>query len=268
MRFGIIGDPVDHSLSPSLFKAAYGGKYPYDLIQGNVFATSWQRFLDDYDGINITAPFKENACRSVDILSPGALCTGAVNLAVKTPRGIEGHNTDIYGVIGSVRDVLGGAGYPSVPKALVIGCGGAGRAAVVAAAQMGYAVSLLNRTFSKAEALAREMSQYYISTIPASDLKAAVSSADLIIYTASGPLEGLDKLTSADLTTSPDRPAKILFEAAYRETSFGPRLRTVMEDAGCRYVSGKKWLLHQAVAGYGIFTGEAPDVHAMAGILQ
>jgi shikimate dehydrogenase len=268
MRFGIIGDPVDHSLSPSLFKAAYGGKYPYDLIQGNVFATSWQRFLDDYDGINITAPFKEDAFRSVDILSPGALRTGAVNLAVKTPRGIEGHNTDIDGVTGSVRDVLGSGSYPSLPKALIIGCGGAGRAAVVAMAEMGYSVALLNRTSSKADALAREMDRYDISTIPASDLKAAVSSADLIIYTASGPLENLGDITAGDWTASPNRPAKILLEAAYRETSFNSRLRAVMEAAGCRYVSGKKWLLHQAVAGYGIFTGEAPDMHAMAGILQ
>ena len=57
-RFGLIGNPVAGSLSPRLFEAAYGGRYAYDLIEGAVFDTSWQRFLDDYDGINITAPFK------------------------------------------------------------------------------------------------------------------------------------------------------------------------------------------------------------------
>jgi Shikimate 5-dehydrogenase len=55
-RFGLIGNPVAGSLSPRLFEAAYGGRYTYDLIEGAEFAASWQRFLDEYDGINITAP--------------------------------------------------------------------------------------------------------------------------------------------------------------------------------------------------------------------
>ena len=60
-RFGLIGNPVAGSLSPRLFEAAYGGRYAYDLIEGAEFAASWQRFLDGYDGINITAPFKQDA---------------------------------------------------------------------------------------------------------------------------------------------------------------------------------------------------------------
>ena len=122
-RFGLIGHPVAGSFSPKLFEAAYGGRYPYDLLEGADFGVSWKRFLDNYDGINITAPFKEDAFRAVDTLSDNARLCGAVNLAVKTPDGIVGYNTDVDGVILAVRET----GLP-VSEALVAGCGGAGRA--------------------------------------------------------------------------------------------------------------------------------------------
>ena len=60
-KFGLIGHPIAHSLSPALFKAAYDGKYAYDLIEGEDFETSYRRFIEEYDAINVTAPFKEAA---------------------------------------------------------------------------------------------------------------------------------------------------------------------------------------------------------------
>jgi shikimate 5-dehydrogenase len=123
-RFGLIGHPVAGSFSPKLFEAAYGGRYPYDLLEGAEFGASWQRFLDDYDGINITAPFKQDAFRAVDALSDDARLCGAVNLAVKTPAGIVGYNTDVAGVVLAVREALaareasGPAGLASCESAL------------------------------------------------------------------------------------------------------------------------------------------------------
>ena len=106
-RFGLIGHPIAGSFSPQLFEAAYGGRYAYDLIEGAEFAASWQRFLDGYAGINITAPFKQDAFRAVDVLTDDARRCGAVNLAVKTPAGIVGYNTDVPGVLFAVREALG-----------------------------------------------------------------------------------------------------------------------------------------------------------------
>ena len=56
-RFGLIGYPIAHSLSPALFKAAYGGKYAYDLIEEADFEKAYDRFLQDYHAVNVTAPF-------------------------------------------------------------------------------------------------------------------------------------------------------------------------------------------------------------------
>lgn len=233
-RFGLIGHPVAGSFSPKLFEAAYGGRYPYDLIEGADFGASWQRFLDEYDGINITAPFKEFAFRAVDALSDDARLCGAVNLAVKTPAGIVGYNTDVAGVVLAVRE----AGLP-VSEALVVGCGGAGRAAAVAALRLGCRVTLANRTPSRAAALAEELGCEWI---PAENL--AALSPDLVIYTVPGPMDGF-----------PDFPEAIILEANYRTPC--------LEGRGKAYISGLRWLLYQAVAGYEIFTGETPDADAM-----
>ena len=233
-RFGLIGHPVAGSFSPKLFEAAYGGRYAYDLIEGAEFDASWQRFLDEYDGINITAPFKEFAFRAVDALSDDARLCGAVNLAVKTPAGIVGYNTDVAGVVLAVRE----AGLP-VSEALVVGCGGAGRAAAVAALRLGCRVTLANRTPSRAAALADELGCEWI---PAENL--AALSPDLVIYTVPGPMDGF-----------PDFPEAIILEANYRTPC--------LEGRGKAYISGLRWLLYQAVAGYEIFTGETPDADAM-----
>ena len=243
-RFGLIGHPVAGSFSPRLFEAAYGGRYPYDLIEGADFGVSWQRFLDEYDGINITAPFKEFAFRAVDALSDDARLCGAVNLAVKTPAGIVGYNTDVDGVVLAVRET----GLP-VSEALVVGCGGAGRAAAVAALRLGCRVTLANRTPSRAAALADELNagldpaiDPVCTWVPVEELPSLPP--DLVIYTVPGPMDGF-----------PEFPEAIILEANYRTPC--------LEGRGKAYISGRRWLLYQAVAGYGIFTGETPDADAM-----
>ena len=252
-RFGLIGHPVAGSFSPKLFEAAYGGRYPYDLLEGAEFGASWQRFLDGYDGINITAPFKQDAFRAVDALSDDARLCGAVNLAVKTPAGIVGYNTDVAGVVLAVREACAQAGLaspgpqPVIPgstgnllkEALVVGCGGAGRAAAVAALRLGCRVTLANRTPSRAAALADDLG---CDWIPADDLSSLAP--DLVIYTVPGPMDGF-----------PDFPEAVVLEANYRTPC--------LKGCGRTYISGLRWLLFQAVAGYEIFTGETPDADAM-----
>ena len=266
-RFGLIGHPVAGSFSPRLFEAAYGGRYAYDLIEGAEFGTSWQRFLDGYAGINITAPFKQDAFRAVHVLSDDACLCGAVNLAVKTPSGIVGHNTDVAGVLLAVREALGlpvipsatpsvipgsigklsnpaggctpVTGIPSLRDALVVGCGGAGRAAAVAALRLGCSVTLANRTPARAAGLATDLG---CDWIPVDDLPAL--SPDLVIYTGPGPMESLPAFRNA-----------VILEANYRTPC--------LQGCGKAYISGLRWLLYQAVAGYEIFTGETPDADAM-----
>ena len=98
MKFGLIGHPIAHSLSPALFRAGYDGRYRYDLIETPDFEQAYERFIQEYDGVNVTAPFKELAFRKADILSEECRRIGAANLLIKTPEGVKAYNSDYLGV--------------------------------------------------------------------------------------------------------------------------------------------------------------------------
>ena len=284
-KFGLIGHPIDKSMSPALFRAGYSGKYAYDLIEGADFTASYDIFLKDYDGINVTAPFKEKACAEADILSPEVARTGAANLLVKTPEGVRAYNTDYYGVILSVADGIlpeGGYGYYNRcgtdlsvlrhvlsvifgrrPKALVAGCGGAGRAAAVAAASLGYRTVLLNRSVSKAEKIASDIPEYGFAVAGTERFRELFRESDLVIYTIPGNIPELASMDSSFYRGK----NKIVLEANYKTPSFGPVQTGMLESEGGILVSGKRWLLYQAMTGFMIFTGERPDFQQMCKVI-
>lgn len=246
-RFALIGHPVAGSLSPRLFAAAYAGRYPYDLLDRERFADAWQAFLDGYHGINVTAPFKLDAYAAVDVRSASARETGAVNLVVRTPEGLAGYNTDVDGILGAVRE---SGNLPERPVALVIGTGGAARAAVAAARLLGCTVTVSGRSAEKAAALATAMGCGTVLLARMADVH-----PDLILYTIPGAVPVIPGLTGDLLRGA------IFLEAEYKQ----PRLSEA--PCGC-YISGRRWLLHQALAGYRLFTGEDPDASAMSNVIQ
>ena len=280
MKFGLIGHPIAHSLSPALFKAGYDSRYPYQLIEGADFEDSYRRFLEGYDGINVTAPFKEPAFAKADILSPECKAIGATNLLVKTPDGIKAYNSDYLGVRMWLSEVAEGLksvlppwpqgegpttkeweGFFSSPqppqtavKALIVGLGGAGKAAAAAAESLGMEVIRMNRTIRDER------------TKPLSDFRECFREADIIIYNIPTAIPELYELADEDFGAG--RP-KYILEANYRKPSFDEVLLQKMRTANpmAEYTSGKIWLLYQAVTGYEIFTGEKPDLRKMSDVL-
>lgn len=244
MKFALIGHPVSGSLSPRLFQAAYGGRYPYDLIEEASFDVAWARFLAEYDGINVTAPFKQDAFARVNRLTPDAQLTGAVNLVVRSGEETVGYNTDVEGVLGAVRE----SGLP-VSEALIVGAGGAARAAAVAALRLGCRTTITNRTLSKAEALAEALACQAVALADVPSL-----APDLIVYTIPGSSAVVPGLTGDLLRNA------LVLEAEYKHP--------VLANVPCRaYAGGRRWLLWQAVAGYGLFTGEELDAEKMSAVL-
>ena len=246
-KFGLIGHPIAHSLSPALFKAAYDGKYAYDLIEGEDFETSYRRFIEEYDAINVTAPFKEAAFAKADILSEECASTGATNLLVKTPDGIKAYNSDFLGVrmwLSEVTEDLKGV------KILIVGLGGAGKAAAAAAESLGMDVIRMNRTVRDSQ------------THPLDDFRKCFRKANIIIYNIPAAIPELKELTDSDFNE--DKP-KLILEANYKD----PSLRETMESFGSKavYTGGETWLLYQAMTGYKILTGEKPDLTKMSDVL-
>lgn len=248
-RFALIGHPVAGSLSPRLFQAAYGGRYSYDLVDEPDFETAWNRFLLGYEAINVTAPFKEDAFRRVDVLDPLAREAGAVNLVLRTPSGTKGYNTDVAGVREALLEL------PELPvgTSLVVGCSGAGRAAALALRSLDFPVLLTNRTAARAEALARE---FGMETVPMERLREALLASALVVWAIPAPLPGIGP---SDFT------GRVLLEANYRTPSFR---EAEIAAAGGTYLSGVRWLVRQGAAGYGLMTGETPDLAKMLQSIQ
>ena len=252
-RFGLIGHPIAHSLSPALFKAGYEGRYPYELIEGENFEESYRKFLEEYDGINVTAPFKELAFAKADILSPECESVGATNLLVKTPQGVKAFNSDFLGVRMWLEEVAAEV-LTEKKSVLIVGLGGAGKAAAAAAESLGMKVVRMNRTVRDEK------------TRPLDDFKECFREADIIIYNIPTAIQALNELTDKDFT--PGKP-KFILEANYKDPSFGKEILAKMQTANplARYTGGKTWLLYQAVTGYEIFTGEKPDLAGMYDVL-
>src|SRR5574344_112699 len=297
-KFGLIGDPISTSLSPTLFKAGYAGKYQYDLIEGADFEASFKLFTQGYKAINVTAPFKELALAKADIATNSCMKIGAANILLKTSDGIEAYNSDVTGIIlciadalipGIVANIYGSSKteegtdtivmvhktfieslpniYPSRPEALIVGCGGAGKAAAVASAELGFHVTLMNRTQSKADKLASDLQDYEMSVAPIEDFIKAFRKSDLVIYSLPMSIDAIQNLKANDFKGKDryvtDRPGKVILEANYKTPSFSGKIRERLDKYGCQYIPGRKWLLYQALTGYSIMTGYSPAFFPM-----
>ena len=301
-RFGLIGHPIAHSLSPALFGAGYDGRYPYDLIQGEDFEASYQSFIEEYDGINVTAPFKELAYAKADLPSEECRLIKATNLLIKTPEGVRAYNSDFLGVRLWLEEVLSDPEWeqrvtkrtpptswapppaargvarfsytlrshsgPCQVTALVTGCGGAGKAAAAAAASLGMKVVLMNRNHDKAVSLANDLKEagYDAEAVAISWFCRCFNEADVVIYNVPAPIPQMQQLLAEPFNST---GAKHILEANYKDPSFDEAyIKRLQElNPSVRYTGGRTWLLYQALTGYEIFTGEKPDLQKMSDVL-
>ena len=152
----LLGDPVAHSRSPAIharafellgIDAVYAPCRVVDAAEGVNAARSL-----DVAGFNVTVPHKEAVAKLVDRLHPSAARIGAVNCVARDKDGpLVGHNTDAPGILRALR----ARGVdPAGARVVIVGAGGSGRAAAWALAPHASQITILNRTESKARALA------------------------------------------------------------------------------------------------------------------
>lgn len=240
-KFGLIGHPIAHSASPAVFAKAYGGRFRYDLIEGEDFQQSWQKFIDGYQAINVTAPFKETAYNKVlelekegkAVISDECRKIGATNLLVKTPNGIEAYNSDYRGV----KALLEEKGFGKGSCAVVAGYGGAGKAAAAAAEDLGMDIVVCIRDTSKCP-----------GSRPLDEIAILASVCDLLIYTLPVAIPQLHDISDRGFGCRLCNP--VILEANYKDPC--------LEGTTRRYISGREWHLAQARTGYELMTGEKP----------
>ena len=267
-RFGLIGFPIAHSLSPRLFKAAYGGRFRYDLLEPEDFDTAFRLFMKSYDAVNITAPFKEAAFDKAKLRSHESELIGAANILVKSTRGLSCFNSDCAAVRTLLENFNSNAtGSGRLRNVLVVGCGGAGKAAAVAAFMLGLDVTLMNRNIARALTFVHHLSSSKVSALPIDRFRSELFRHDAMIYTLPTVLDSPPFSSDID-TNQPESPSlKLIIEANYRDPAFTPEILGRLPQT-VEYIPGEQWLLQQALTGYGLMTGINPNQQALENVFS
>ena len=142
MKLALIGQGIKHSLSPKLQRLnaqACGKSIKFDLIDVNF--SQFKGFVDNkkwlaYQGLNVTTPYKEKVYQACDRLSPSAQCLKAVNTLKSEQGQLVGHNTDTDGVGFLLKNLISLPQYTNA-RIVILGVGGASRAAAYALNQLG-----------------------------------------------------------------------------------------------------------------------------------
>jgi shikimate dehydrogenase len=256
--FGLIGNPVGHSLSPPMHEAAYEEldlDVRYVVFEPDADAAGEAIAGADalgLAGLNVTIPFKRDV---LDHVAAGDLAAriGAVNTVDFGGEEPRGYNTDAAGV----RRALAHHGVPvSGREAVLVGAGGAGRAAAFALADRGARVHVCNRTVERAAELAADVGE----AADAHGLDALadlVPGADLLINATSVGMEEDRSPVPADCLHAD----LAVLDAVY--TPLRTRLLREAEAAGATTVDGAWMLLYQGVEAFEIWTGQDAPAAAM-----
>ena len=259
----LLGQPVAHSLSPALHNAAFralgiDAHYEARLVAPDDLASVVAALrAPDCLGANVTAPHKHAVMEHLDDVSAEARALGAVNTIVNRGGTLSGSNTDAGGL---VRWMQLSNIQAEGRVALVLGAGGAARAAVWALADQGVnVVTVLNRTVGRAESLVMDL-QPRLTSVDlmwgslAEAAEPPVSPYEIVINATSLGHQGSAPAVHPGCYS----PDSVAIELAYNppESVF----MVAAQQAGARTENGLGMLLHQAALAFERWTGQAPPM--------
>lgn len=262
-RVCVMGHPVAHSRSPMLhgyWLKQFGIPGSYELM--DLTPDAFPAFIgamraQGFVGGNVTVPHKQTALRLVARTDAAAAAIGAVNTLWFEGDDLVGGNTDAHGFIGNLDDRAPGWDSAAT-SAVILGAGGAARAALHALRTCGLAVTLVNRTRANAEALAAQFGALPGPPIAVADwgsMQHALSAASLVVNTTSLGMLGKPPM---DIDLAPLNPGAVVYDIVYVPLETG--LLRAARARGHRVVDGLGMLLHQAVPGFTRWFGQVPSV--------
>lgn len=257
----VIGDPVRHSLSPELVNAAFqhlGLDWmfgAFEVPDGSAGAVIGAVRALPLWGLSVTMPHKAAVIPFLDGLSPVADRLGAVNCVAWESSRLIGHSTDGAGLIDTLR--TDERFEPDGERCVVIGAGGAARAAIAALADAGAAeVVVVNRTAGRAEVAARLAGDRGRVGV-AEDVSAAA-----LVVNATPMGMAVDATPAVPLDPRLLAPGQVLFDMVY-DPPVTPVVAAALER-GVHAVTGLGMLVHQAAHAFTLWTGEAAPTAEMS----
>ena len=252
IRLAVLGHPVGHSRSPAMHNAALaalglGNEWRYEAIEvapGGFEAQVRAMPGEGFAGANVTVPHKGAALALADELSGVAREVGAANTLIFAGGEIRAENTDADGLLNALP------ASPAGRRALVLGAGGAGRAAVWALVREGAEVEVWNRTELRSRHLCDELGGR-----PASD--PAQGDYELIVNTTAVGLRGEDPFEQLPLDPAGFAPGQTVVDMVYGVEQ--TPLLAAAGKAGASVVDGIEVLVQQGALSLRLWTGfEAP----------
>jgi shikimate dehydrogenase len=257
--YGVIGWPVAHSLSPRMQNAALAAAsidavYVALPVSPDALPVALHgAHALGFRGLNVTVPHKVAAVAACLRLDGPAMACGAVNTLVRAESGWSGHNTDAP----ALRTLLGAAGIGPGSRVLLLGAGGAARAALWAASAMGAEVAVAARREGAAEALRDEVGGR-VEAVHWERVVEEARASDCIVNGTSAGLAGKGALPEL-----PFRPGQVACDFVYGDTGFS-RAATA---GGARLITGEQILVRQGELAFELWHGRQPPAGAMAGAL-
>ncbi|MEM0448234.1 MAG: shikimate dehydrogenase [Methanomassiliicoccales archaeon] len=260
---GIVGHPLGHTLSPTMHQAALraagiSGKYlRFDLPPEEL-----EDFIDvvlEYEikGFNVTIPYKESIIPLLDQADSSAEVVGAVNTVVVRGGRLIGHNTDVYGIESTFKEK---SIEPRSKRALVIGAGGAARAACSFLTSAGAEVWIYNRTQARAEALAKAFQG--CAALGEDSLRK--TEFDIIINCTPVGMEGFPKQLPLPIETL--RPGQFVMDTIYNPPE--TELLRFAKQRGAITANGESMLVHQAARSFALWTDAQVGVEVMLSAIR
>lgn len=255
---GIVGYPLDHTVSPQMHNAAYKAT----AVRG--IYLKWVTMKDELEdlldmvvslgvrGFSVTIPHKEDIVPLLDKIDPAAERIGAINTVINEGGTLVGKNTDMIGVERTFEknnvDVKG-------KNALVLGAGGASRSVLSYLSTKGAEIDITNRTMGKAESLAKMFSN--VTAVGKRVLEE--KQYDIIVNCTPLGMKGFPQ-------ESPVAPHVLREGQFVMDTVYNPTVTPILAEAsqkGAVAVNGKDMLIYQALASFELWTGKAAEYDVM-----
>ena len=257
-KFGIIGNPIKHSLSPVLHEywfKKYGIDADYSIIEAS--DKDLPKILEKveqgyYSGINVTLPFKQEIINHVGKVVNDAELTGSVNtVLLDNENTVIGENTDVYGLQAAYLKEIDNC---SNKKTLVIGAGGVSPSVILAIQKSGIRnISITNRTNEKCIFLKKKFN--FLNIISWADLKSEIKNFDIIINATSLGLKNSEDF-NFDFSNTKS-------EVIYIDTIYNPletKTFKYLKDEGRRVFNGLDMFIYQGQKSFYLWNKINPEI--------
>ena len=257
--YGVIGNPVRHSLSPTMHNAAFeavGINAVYLAFEtGDLEGVAKAMKALPIKGISVTIPHKITIIDYLDDLHPLARQIGSVNTVLNQDGCLVGYNTDATGALRALEENVRLEGT----HCLIVGAGGAARSIAFALKEIGAIVTITNRTSSKGASLAETIGCRFVPWEHMDHID-----AKLIVQTT--PVGMSPNVDACPIPVSILKPGTVVMDIIYNPMR--TKLLRLAESRGCQVIDGVSMFVHQGAEQFRLWTKLDPPLDLMEKVVK